>query len=164
MRDILVPSLPGVGYAPLRVTEQECAACFVTSQSSEKAAGLSGRSTLPYGRARVWAGKEHCGCWDLTSCPNTGHIPNPACGSYSPIASDFKPGVPWNMAALQVAALELTFTPSLLRSADHRSHGEPLPYPPALPSLPQQPLPGPTRLGPPHPCGAAAVGAEPPES
>lgn len=65
------------------------------------------------------AGKEHCRCWDLTSDPTMGCVYNPARSLYGPSAGDFKPGMPWSMAAFQVDVPELIFTPLLLHSAEH---------------------------------------------
>ena len=64
MRDVLVPSLPGVADTSLRASRARSVLPTPSylPVSSEKAAGLSGRSSLPYGRARIWAEKEHCGC------------------------------------------------------------------------------------------------------
>jgi len=66
VRDVLVPSFPGVADTPPRASKARSVlpAPSYLPICDESAAGLSGRSSLPHGRARIWAAKEHFGCWD----------------------------------------------------------------------------------------------------
>lgn len=165
VRDVLVPSLPGLADLQEPAEPGVCCLLPVTSPSLvKKQLALVAGAVCPMAEQGSGLGRSTVGTEIFVPCLNTGHSPNPACGSYGPFARDLNPGVPRSTVALHVSTLELTFTALLLHSVEHRSHGEPLPHPPALPSLSQQPLPGPARLGPSHPRCAAAVGAEPSKS